>query len=101
MQIYKKRLYPTILQFFDTGKAVGRVKAIKGKEYLEKCENILDYCLYFDVGDIITNAEDDSKRIGYYIACGEDVIELQSVIRQVNDNFEILLEEDSYEGKNS
>ena len=90
-----------ILQFFDvTGKS-GVVKEIKGEEYLKNCKQIVDYCLYFGIGDRISQAEDDSKRIGYYIAYGENEIELQNVISQVKDSFEIILEENADERTNS
>ena len=81
-----------VLFFFDTDGKEGIVKEIRGEDYLKNCKHIVDYCLYCKVGDRVINAADDSKRIGYYIAYGENEYELQKLISDVNNSFKIDLE---------
>lgn len=81
------------LHFFDVGKERGIVKKILGEEILSCNEKILDYCLYCREGDQVCRAADDSKRIGYYIAYGDNRNELDDLVRKVNDSFRIELEE--------
>lgn len=88
---YKSRC--AILQFFDTAGKEGVVKEIKGEEFLKSCERIMEYSIYCEVGERVFRAADDSKRIGYYIAYGEDEQELEDTIKKINENFEIVLEE--------
>lgn len=40
------------------------------------------------------NADDDSKRVGYYIAYGENSQELDKIMFQIKDVFQIILEKD-------
>ena len=81
-----------ILKFFDVGIAEGIVKEIRGKEYLNKNRNIVEYAIYCKEGDRIVNAADDSKRIGFYIAYGEDRKELDAVIHETEQAFQIIVE---------
>ncbi|MBD5538125.1 MAG: ATP-grasp domain-containing protein [Lachnospiraceae bacterium] len=85
---YRERC--AILQFFDVGSAEGIVKEIRGEEYLSKNKNIVEYAIYCKVGDKIVNAADDSKRIGFYIAYGENRQELETVIRETESVFQII-----------
>jgi hypothetical protein len=82
----------SVLYFFSVPKNGGKVKEIKGEEFLKKNAAILDYRLNFNVGDTIHDAENDSVRIGYYIAGAENEDSLQSVMNEVNEKFEIILE---------
>ncbi len=97
-EAYKQK--GAVLNFFDTDGKEGVVKEIIGEEFLEECDNILDYALYFSVGDRIKLAADDSKRIGYYIAYGNSKNELNNIIRKVEENFRFVLEE-KHERKNN
>ena len=72
-----------VLNFFDTNGKEGIVKEIQGEDYLRECRNIVDYAVYCKKGDDILNANDDSKRIGYYIAYGENAEELETRFRIV------------------
>ena len=80
------------MKFFDVGIAEGIVKEIRGKEYLNKNRNIVEYAIYCKEGDRIVNAADDSKRIGFYIAYGEDRKELDAVIHETEQAFQIIVE---------
>lgn len=88
---YKARC--AVLQFFDTEVREGTVKEIKGDYYLKDNPRILDYCIYCNIGDKISEADNDSKRIGYYIAYGENERELQQIIDNVNKYFKIVVED--------
>lgn len=87
---YRERC--AVLQFFDVGTAEGIVKEIRGEEYLNKNKNIVEYAVYCKIGDRIVNAADDSKRIGFYIAYGENRQELEAVIRETESVFQIIME---------
>lgn len=80
-----------VLNFFDTNGKEGIVKEIQGEDYLRECRNIVDYAVYCKKGDDILNANDDSKRIGYYIAYGENAEELNHIIHEVETRFRIVL----------
>lgn len=80
------------LMFFDTNGREGVVKEIEGEDYLMECRNIVDYAVYCKKGDHIVNASDDSKRIGYYIAYGENAKELDHIIHEVKTRFRIVLQ---------
>lgn len=82
-----------ILQFFDTEGKEGVIKEIKGKEILENCQRIVDYCIYYHEGEKVVHAQDDSKRIGYYIAYGESEQELKDIIDKIENSFKIIVEE--------
>lgn len=82
-----------ILQFFDTEGKEGVVSNILGEEYLKECKNIVSYHIYCKIGDVVKRAEDDSKRIGYYIAYGENKDELDRIIENVHSSLKIVLEE--------
>lgn len=81
-----------ILRFLDTKGREGRIREIRGREFLEGCKFIVDYGISCREGDWIANAGDDSQRAGYYIAYGEDAQELKMVIRQAEDKFQIVME---------
>jgi len=83
-----------ILKFFDcsTTQAL-TVNAIKGLDYIEGEKNIIQYELFFNIGDKIKRAADDSERIGYYIALAETQDELMSITENVNEKFSVIFEE--------
>ncbi|MCM1215130.1 MAG: ATP-grasp domain-containing protein [Lachnospiraceae bacterium] len=86
---YRERC--AILKFFDVGTAEGIVREIRGEEYLNESRNIVEYAIYCKTGDKIVNAADDSKRIGFYIAYGENRQELDAVIHEAESVFQIVL----------
>lgn len=80
-----------VLKFFATPRDGGFVHDIKGLEYLEKEPDIVQYKLNFKKGDMILPALNDSARIGFYIACSENVEKLNRVMKNVEQNFEIVI----------
>lgn len=87
---YKNRC--CVLRFFDVPSGGGKITAINGFELLNRTRNILKWELNFDVGDIIEEADDDSKRAGYYIAYADSKKELDSIISTIDNGFNILCE---------
>lgn len=83
-----------VLKFFHTPDGGGRVRNIHGLEYLDAEPDIREYSLNFQVGDIIEECVSDSVRIGYYIACCENMERLKAVINHVESTFGIELEQE-------
>lgn len=81
-----------VLKFFETPKGGGRVKQIIGVDFLEQVPDIKSYRFNFKVGDTILEAANDSARIGFYIACCDNIERLQNVIQGVEDNVKIIIE---------
>lgn len=81
-----------VLKFFDTPGNGGVVKNIYGLNFLDACENVVDYSLNFGVGDTIQPAVNDSARIGYYIAYGDSGDELRTLMNKIESRFKIDLE---------
>ena len=79
-----------VLKFFETPNGGGKVGEIKGLDYLENEPDIHHYRLNFKVGDTIEDARNDSVRIGFYIACSENMTRLREVMENVEKNFKIL-----------
>lgn len=80
-----------VLRFFDVPGNGGNVIDIVGENFLRNDHCILDYKLNFGIGDYIHNAENDSVRIGYYIAGAKDEQTLREVMKNVEDNFHIVI----------
>lgn len=85
---YKDRA--AVLKFFETPGGGGKVKEIKGLDYIENELDIKHYKLNFKIGDSIENALNDSVRIGFYIVCSENIKKLRQVIENVEQKFKIL-----------
>ena len=83
-----------VLKFFDTPRNGGTVKDVLGLEYLKKEKSIVSYALRFSPGDTLKEAENDSDRIGYYIACSESKEALAETMNQVDKHFKIRILED-------
>ena len=81
-----------VLKFFDTPNNGGFVKDIKGEEFLDNLNEIVDWNFRFKVGDYIEPAVNDSVRIGYYIACSENRNCLDKIIKTVDENVRILID---------
>jgi biotin carboxylase len=80
-----------VLYFFDVP-CSGVVKEIQGLEILSDNPNVIRYDLHFKVGDTIQRANNDSARIGYYIAYAENKRALRALMEQINETFKILVE---------
>lgn len=85
---YKERA--AVLKFFETPGGGGRVKEIKGLDYLDNEPDIKHYRLNFNIGDTIENAINDSVRIGFYIVCSKNMQKLREVTSNVQKNFQII-----------
>lgn len=85
---YKERA--AVLKFFETPDSGGKVREIKGLDYLESEPDIKHYRLNFKIGDTIENALNDSVRIGFYIICSESMQKLCEVISNIEKNFQII-----------
>ena len=84
---YKERA--AVLKFFETPGGGGKVREIKGLDYLENEPDIKHYKLNFQIGDTIENALNDSVRIGFYIVCSENMQKLCEVIGNIEKKFQI------------
>lgn len=78
-----------VLYFFDV-KESGRVVDIQGLNCLSENPHVIRYELRFNLGDIIQKAENDSARIGYYIAYAENKEELRKVMKEISKTFKIV-----------
>lgn len=85
---YKERA--AVLKFFETPGGGGKVREIKGLDYLENEPDIKHYKLNFQIGDTIENALNDSVRIGFYIVCSENMQKLCEVIGNIEKKFQII-----------
>ena len=88
-EIYKERC--CVLKFFDIKKA-GRVKEIKNEKILSDNPCIVMYQFHFNIGDMVKKAENDSKRVGFYIACCESRKELERLMQQIDEMVQIIVE---------
>ena len=79
-----------VLKFFATPNGGGKVRELRGLDYLENEPDIKHYNLNFNIGDTIENALNDSVRIGFYIVCSENMQKLLEVIDNVEQRFQIL-----------
>lgn len=85
---YKDRV--AVLKFFETPGGGGKVKEVKGIDYIENEPDILHYRLNFNIGDTIVNAPNDSSRIGFYIACSVNREKLNAIMNKVDQEFKII-----------
>ena len=85
---YKERA--AVLKFLETPGGGGKVREIKGIDYLDGEPDIKHYRLNFNVGDTIENAINDSVRIGFYIVCSENMQHLREVVNNVQKRFQII-----------
>lgn len=85
---YKNRA--AVLKFFSTPAGGGKVRDIEGLDYLKEEPDIKHFRLNFQIGDTIQNAVNDSKRIGFFIVCSENMQKLQEVVTEVEKRFKII-----------
>nr|WP_305138814.1 ATP-grasp domain-containing protein [uncultured Schaedlerella sp.] len=79
----------SVLKFFETPNKGGKVTDIRGMDYLEEEFDVKNFHLNFKIGDNVEEAKNDSARIGYYIACSENVERLNTVIYNIQERFQI------------
>ena len=80
-----------VLEFFDVPEKGGVVTAIQGVDILRGSKNILSYKFNFKIGDTIRQAENDSARVGYYIAYAESRQELMDVMDKIKKEVRIVV----------
>lgn len=79
-----------VLEFLDV--KCGKVKTINGLHSIKALSNIIEMKLNFEVGDNIGNPDDDSKRVGYYIASGKSFEEIDNIHNYIKSNLEVYYE---------
>lgn len=80
-----------VLHFFDVEGAGGKVKEVILPDLFND-ENVIKWELNFSVGETIEKAQDDSKRVGYYIAYAESKKKLDDMIKDIDSQFKIIYE---------
>jgi len=80
-----------VLHFFDIPHQ-GIVRKIEGEDFLQNSPQILRYGLHFKIGDKVQKADNDSSRVGYYIAYAESRQALLSLMEQIDDTFKIIID---------
>lgn len=86
----KKRFM--VLQFLDYPIEGRKIKEICGLEDIKALEQIYDFGLNIQAGDVLKKATDDSNRIGYYIAKGNSMQDLKDVKSKVMERLSIQFE---------
>ena len=81
-----------VLKFFETPSTGGRVKEICGLDELEHEPDVMEYSINCKKGDYIHAAQNDSDRVGYYIAGSENEEKLRIVMRRIEERFRIIVE---------
>lgn len=81
-----------VLQFFDVKEKEGRVTAVEGKDFLDGLPEIIFYEFHFHEGSVIQQAQNDSLRIGFYIAVAEDTEHLNHIMDLVEQKVKIIVE---------
>lgn len=89
LEFYKNRC--CVLKFFDIQKG-GQVKEIINEKILSDNPCIVMYQFHFNIGDMVQKAENDSKRVGFYIACCEKRNELKTLIKRIDEEVQIIVE---------
>lgn len=87
---YKSRA--AVLKFFETPGDGGVVKNIKGLDTIKEICDVKAIELNFNIGDKIEKAENDSVRIGYYVACSETYNRLKKIMNRIENELEIIVE---------
>ncbi len=81
-----------VLQFLDYPVEGRKIKEICGVEDIKALEQIYDFGLNIQAGDVLKKATDDSNRIGYYIAKGSSVEDLKEIKTKVMERLSIRFE---------
>lgn len=80
-----------VLHFFDVPGKGGVVKEIKGLDYFNSLGDQMMYHLNFGVGDTIQETKDDSTRIGWYILKTANRSELDEKMKEIKQQFKIII----------
>ena len=81
-----------VLKFFCTPHGGGIVKEIVGEDYLKEEKDVRAFSFNFKPGDEIRDALNDSARIGFYIACSENLSRLKAIMQNVENTVKIIVE---------
>lgn len=79
-----------VLKFFDIDVA-GFVERVDNLDLLSNNPRVVMYEFRFQVGDYISKAENDSKRVGFYIAYGETRAELEALMKEIEEKVKIVV----------
>ncbi len=85
---YRERC--AVLKFFEGPKNGGVVERIHGLEPFKNHPSIVALKFNFSAGDTIENAKSDAARIGFYIACCENKLELDALMEQIEERIYIV-----------
>lgn len=78
-----------VLYFFDVEED-GIVASLQGEDLLRRDKRIIRYHFNCKIGDMIKKAENDSARVGFYIAYADTRYELLELMQNINDKVKIL-----------
>lgn len=92
-EVPKDREKCVVLKFFDVTCNGGRVIDIENVDLLSKNKDVLLYEFRFKKGDVIKKAENDSARVGFYIAQKNTRQELINFINKVDKIVKIKFDE--------
>lgn len=82
-----------VLRFWDVPSGGGKVADIEGEDLLKELPQILLYQFRFQRGDRIRRADNDSARVGFYIAVCDNRDELERTMKQIQNTVKIILED--------
>ena len=84
-----------VLKFFDVDKSNSgkKVYSIEGEKFLAESPLVVRYKFNFSPGERISIAEDDSKRVGFYIAYANTKDELKKFMKDVENRVNIVFED--------
>lgn len=80
-----------VLKFLDIPKTSGTVEKICGMNFVTGCDNIVKWDVYYKEGEKIVRAENDSQRVGFYIAFDNSVNSLKKLMKETEEKFRIEL----------
>lgn len=81
-----------VLKFWDVPCDKGKVIYIEGLEELKKMPQVLLFKFRFEIGDVICRANNDSARVGFYIAVCNSRSELDETIDYIDKTVKIGME---------
>ena len=84
----------SVLKFFDINKEDNgkKVSKVIGEDFLKNNPKVLLYDFNFEIGDRLFTANDDSKRVGFYIAYGDTREELDELMNNIETNIKFVFD---------
>lgn len=82
-----------VLRFWDVPCEGGKVVDIQGEDLLRKLPQVLLFKFRFKRGDFICQADNDSARVGFYIAVCDSRDELNRTVEYIQNTVKIILED--------